>query len=80
MNQDNIACNGRSGGRGKEGVWLERCITGLVGELKEERQLFLRKVIALIVTMIIFLGVSKIRSKQNREHTIVRITQIFHAQ
>ncbi|XP_019851870.1 PREDICTED: calcyphosin-2-like [Amphimedon queenslandica] len=27
-----------------EGMWLDRCIPGLVGELKEERQLILRKV------------------------------------
>lgn len=31
-------------GHGHEGVWLERCITGLVGELKEDRQLIIRKV------------------------------------
>ena len=38
---------GRGGGGGAkmiEGMWLDRCIPGLVGELKEERQLMMRKV------------------------------------
>ena len=36
---------GGGGGKEREGIWLERCISGLVGELKEERQLMLRKVL-----------------------------------
>ena len=36
---------GGGGGKERERIWLERCISGLVGELKEERQLMLRKVI-----------------------------------
>ena len=37
---------GKDNGSGHEyeGVWLERCIPGLVGEMKEERQSILRKV------------------------------------
>ena len=42
----NSASNkGGGGGKEREGIWLERCISGLVGELKEERQLMLRKVL-----------------------------------
>ena len=41
----NSASNKGGGGKEREGIWLERCISGLVGELKEERQLMLRKVI-----------------------------------
>lgn len=50
---------GRGGGAGggakmMEGMWLDRCIPGLVGELKEERQLMLRKVISTVLIFVNF--------------------------